>query len=277
MADPTARGLYKRFADIAMNKLSQSCLFQTLEVPPELATKQAPAKGMKDAVVRITTHAMVPSSKATDLVQYSRITLLETVPSVTNDEPSDNASNNTHVHGIHVLNFVVLPSNKTTLPVLGIDLVSLPGGRHLLLMDAQPMVNDNNPTADLPWENHWQDWYEKHVADNNVKFPWGGDFPEAVQQYVSKHSLWTRLQEVENPTDVIQEDVWKAFVDHLDVYLDLLRRYEGEKNEEVLGDNNQVAYLQYRRGNDPAKPMLNSLYGAEWTDRLLDEVLFPKP
>ena len=270
-ADPNAAGLYKKFADHAFDELLKSGLFEELEVPQDLATNQAPAKGMPNSVVRISTQALVPSSGNENLVQYSRITLLETVPAAS----SEATAAAVHVEGIQVLNFVVLPSASTTLPVLGIDLVSLPGGRHLLLLDAQPMVSASSSAVE--WEDHWQGWYEKHVvANNNGKFPWGGDFPEPVQQYVSKHSLWTRLQEVEHPTDVIQEDVWAAFVDHLDAYIKLLGQYQGDGIETVLGDNHQVAYLEYRRGNDPAKPMLNSLFGAEWTDQLLDEVLFPK-
>jgi hypothetical protein len=278
--DPNAVGLYQTFSSHASEKLLGSGWFQEMKVPEKLALNQSPAKGMKNSIVRISTRAMVPTTRNEDLVQYARITLLETVPAVAaggggGDGALDDASSSTiYVEGIQVLNFVVLPGKGTTLPVLGIDLVSLPGGRHLLLMDAQPMVISEQ--KNLPWDDHWKDWYSQHVDGNSDKFPWGGDFPEAVQPFVSKHSLWTRLQEVENPTDVIQRDVWEAFVDHLDAYLDLLGQYEGEEISAVLGDNNQTAYLNYRRGTDPAKPMLNSLYGAEWTDQLLEEVLFPK-
>ena len=165
-----------------------------------------------------------------------------------------------------MLNFVVIPSEKTSLPVLGIDLVSLPGNRHLLLLDAQPMVQPN------PYEDHWKAWYETFVADNS-NFPWGGDFPEPVQQYVSKYSLWTRLQELEDPVSIIQTNVWEAFVKHLDVYMDLLKNSDMDS---VQGPNHQPGYLEYRRNNDPAKPMLVSLYGPEWTDQVLEQVLFPQ-
>jgi len=51
-------------------------------------------------------------------------------------------------------------------------------------------------------------------------------------------------------------------------------------NEE--GDNVGVSvvkaghrdYLNYRRENDPARPMLTRLYGNEWTERVISEVLF---
>jgi phycoerythrobilin:ferredoxin oxidoreductase len=36
----------------------------------------------------------------------------------------------------------------------------------------------------------------------------------------------------------------------------------------------QTDYLNYRRDNDPARPMLKSLYGEEWTEKLIGEILF---
>jgi hypothetical protein len=255
-----ASGLYKRFSDHAWGKLEDSGLFQAASVPLELQRKEAPAKGTEDSMVKISTRAMIPSAGSEGLVRYARVALLETV--------SESSSEAIQSAGIQVLNFVVIPSDSTSLPVLGIDLVSLPGNRHLLLLDAQPMTQPN------PFEENWQDWYSSYVKDK-PNFPWGGDFPEPVQKYVSQYALWTRLQELEDPVSVIQNEVWESFVAHLDVYLDLLKKHSSNI-ESIQGSNDQPGYLEYRRTNDPAKPMLNSLYGAEWTDRVLDEVLFPQ-
>ena len=38
--------------------------------------------------------------------------------------------------------------------------------------------------------------------------------------------------------------------------------------------NGQNHYLKYRRDNDPARPMLWSLFGKEFTESLIEEVLF---
>lgn len=252
-------GLYRRFADHAWARLEESGMFQPTTLPLDLQENQAPAKGMKDSTVRISTKAMVPTPDTQGLLRYARIALLETV-SRSSDEIIQSA-------GIQVLNFVVIPSESTSLPVLGIDLVSLPGNKHLLLLDAQPMTHPN------PFEKYWQEWHSTHVV-GKPHFPWGGDFPDTVKQYVSNHALWTRLQDLENPVSIIENQVWEAFVEHLDEYISLLK--QSTTNEEsVRGSNHQRSYLEYRRMNDPAKPMLNSLYGSAWTDRVLDEVLFP--
>ena len=251
-------GIYKRFADHTWGKLEKTGWFQDKQIPQDLKRNEAPAKGTPDSVVRITAQALMPVDEHKDLVQYARVALLETV------SPSDDAM--VQSRGIQVLNLVVFPSLDTSLPVLGIDLVSLPGNQHLLLLDAQPMTNPNI------FEDDWKDWYSSHV-EGNSNFPWGGDFPEPVQKYVSKYALWTRLQELEDPISVIETDIWDAFTSHLDTYLNLL---QDTPRDQIQGDNHQPDYLLYRRDNDPAKPMLSSLYGAPWTDRILDEVLFPQ-
>lgn len=278
-----AIGLYKKFSDHAVEALlGTGWLQEDTSVPLDLSTKQAPAKGSKiESVVKISTKALIPSTEDKSLVRYARITLLETVPVST---PTDGTV--TSSDGIQVLNFVVLPNADTTLPVLGIDLVTLPGSKNLLLLDAQPMTHPN------PHESHWEGWFDEHVKSSEksendeepLKYAWGGDFPEPVQKYVSKYALWTRLQNLsENEEEkgttpaaaAIQGDIFVAFRAHLDAYLDLLGQYEGNITA-VEGDNHQPSYLDYRRNNDPAKPMLNALYGPEWTQTLLDNVLFPQ-
>ncbi len=276
-------GLYKQYADYAAEQLlGTGWLKEDSSVPEELAVNQAPARGAKtESIVKITTKALVPNSDK-PLIRYARVTLLETVPL-----KGDDSGKKVSPDGIQVLNFVVLPNDETTLPVLGIDLVSLPGSKHLLLLDAQPMVEPN------PHEGHWESWYSKHVQSSNDKkeeslnYAWGGDFPEAVQKYVSKYALWTRLQNFSESVDedgtqttslaldAIQGDLFAAFQGHLDTYLKLLGKYVDDIDA-VEGENHQPSYLDYRRNNDPAKPMLNSLYGADWTQSLLDNVLFPK-
>ena len=323
--DDFSVGLYKKFADHAVERLLETeWVIEDKSVPSNLSKKEAPTR-TKESIVRITTKALIPKNndknkKSNSLIRYARITLLETIPiaapaSTTTADITDGGDVVTP-DGIQVLNFVVLPNADTNLPVLGIDLVSLPGSKHLLLLDAQPMVAPN------PHESRWKDWYKTHVIvedknnkeeedkDEPLKFAWGGDFPETVKQYVSKYALWTRLQNIvppvekdtddENTTtttnnydndtpsitaiDVIQGDIFVAFQEHLDTYLELLEQYtttadDDDNNIEIVsiaGDNNQPSYLDYRRNNDPAKPMLNALFGKEWTQSLLDDVLFPQ-
>ena len=72
-------GLYKKFMDHAWETLESSGLFQNSEIPSELQFNQAPAKGMENSIVKITTKALTPKDDDESLVRYSRVALLETV------------------------------------------------------------------------------------------------------------------------------------------------------------------------------------------------------
>jgi hypothetical protein len=263
LALPTGSGLYRKFSRHAWEKLQSSGLFVQEPVEEECASNTAPARGLPSgSVVQMEVQALRGSLPQ---VAYARYALLETLK-------AGNDANVTHHDGIQVLNLVIFPSTTTDLPVFGADFVSLPGGKHLLLLDAQPM------TEDVHYEHYWSDWYQSnHISEI---FPWGGDMPEAVQRYVSSKALWTRMASSEdnagekrNPVIIIQTDLMAAFQAHLEVYIQLLHDYTDLESK----DNWSAEYLDYRLTNDPARPMLKSLYGEEWTERVLKTVLFPSP
>ena len=318
-----AVGTYRPFAEHAWFKLLEDTDWFVPDdtLPPELSFNKAPAKGFPEgSIVRMEAKALRPA-KPSRVVRYARYALLETLVSVPPPSSSSSSSSSSKdetpnrqynsTAGIQVLNLVIFPSENTNLPVFGADLVSLPGDKHLLLLDAQPMEEKRCH------QHHWKDWYRKHVIDgqdsndrNNNKpaFAWGGDIPEPVAKYVSDYALWTRLvggtgssspaadpaktqaeteidattTTTKDPITQIQTQVWDAYRDHLDLYLELLSQYEKKKlqdgNMQVLGGekNGQEPYIEYRLNNDPAKPMLKSLFGEEFTERLLQEVLFPE-
>mmetsp|Transcript_507 Transcript_507/g.837 ORF Transcript_507/g.837 Transcript_507/m.837 type:complete len:334 (-) Transcript_507:98-1099(-) len=276
VVDPNNVGFYRRFSDHVQEKLQESGMFESIDdVPSHLKLNQATqTRGGTSSMVQIQNFAMKPAEDYKDVVQYSRTALLETIDLSSSSNDDDKTV--THLEGIQVLNFIIVPSAQTDLPVLGIDLVRLPGGKDLILLDAQPMVDPN------PYQENWKEWYAEHVDGDVPVFSWGGDFPPPVQQYVSPYALWTRLQSPEevsdsedmwDPTSIIQNELWDAFTSHLDIYLDLLKQQQQESDSSKT--NNQAGYLEYRRTTDPAKPMLKALYGEEWTQQVLDEVLFP--
>ena len=64
-------------------------------------------------------------------------------------------------------------------------------------------------------------------------------------------------------------------MEYLDLYLEIIFESE-EANMEIQKEliNGQNKYLKFRRDNDPARPMLSSLFGKEFTESLINEVLF---
>jgi hypothetical protein len=321
-------GLYRSFADYAWNCLMESHQHQLSEVsfPLDLCYKEAvpPGPSSSQSKVRITIKAAsntVPeSSKGT--IQYARYALIETITPLQLVDGDDDSHTKKGVHdhrsihtdGIQVLNMVIIPYQHTGLPVFGADFVALPGNKHLLLLDAQPVRGTTSiPESDV-YDNWFQEWYLRYQIQD--QFVWGGDLPEPVQQYVSKFALWTRFgtssqaknqttniggsisNEVNNsaggaddsktnqpdrdPIQIIQGPVMEAFVNHFQTYLNLLDHYESspssllDTERRLHSDTSRLSdYLQYRLDNDPARPMLKRLFGADWTEQVLHDILFP--
>ena len=223
---------------------------------------------------------------------------------------------------IHVLNLVLFPNHANpllTLPILGIDLVTLPGGRHLIAMDFQPVLppgickegdgdsHDTHSSAPVgkhelfptgskytKYEGRIAALHERHVTKQPQILPWGGDIPPNAQRFFSPYALWTRLNN-DNGSDslaIIRKEVYDAFCDYFDLYLELLMEVQGDQimggskdnDKDGHNDKNPVLmneilqghreYLTYRQENDPARPMLTRLYGKEWTEQAIEEVLF---
>lgn len=287
-----ASGLYRPIADMIWKRLQGVEGLKEGAVPKALQNKEARSKGGGESgrkmITRIETRSMVPESPSFP-VRYVRMALLETIPGHADPIAERSAI---CTDGVQVLNVLIIPNMQTrVLPVWGADFVSLPPNKHLLLLDAQPM---NAGSPDIALDSAWSDWYQRHDIPNN--FPWGGDLPDPVKQYVSLYALWSRFGggaskntredgiSLKCPFEQIQTNLFQAVESHLDVYLHLLLQEE----ENVLDHSTESSpvptqhpqnpleeYLQYRLKNDPARPMLKALFGEEWTEQVLHQVLFP--
>jgi len=271
-----AVGLYRSFCDRAWTKLQDRCgnKLQPVEIPQQLSFNTAIAAGAPERTrVDITVQALQAApNDGSAAIRYARFALLETVSPSTSSSVAPSVQSS----GIQVLNMVVFPASHLDFPVWGADFVSLPGNKHLLLLDAQPMGYDASDRS-----QGWDEWYQKNQIAR--EYPWGGDLPEKVQPYVSKNALWARLGAVAgseekasatvDPIERIQA-LMPAFEEHLDLYLDLI--VQEYASTPTSSENRHRDYIQYRLENDPARPMLKRLYGEEWTETVLHDVLFPQ-
>ncbi len=168
-----------------------------------------------------------------------------------------------------VLNLVANPLNHFDLPFFGADFVTLPSG-HLLALDLQPVLKDDYLHTNNVWERliplhqNWQ-----------AKLPSGGSIPSEAESYFSPGFLWTRLPLNESSDKVIENIIMPAFEAYLSLYIDLVKEAKSVSNERsnylYQGQSN---YQDYRSKKDPARPMLTSFYGKEWTESYIHEVLF---
>jgi Ferredoxin-dependent bilin reductase len=310
-------GLYRSFADFAWKNLMKTNQHRLTEVqiPTEFCCKETVTPGpTSQSSVRITIQAASGNMMETNTgaIQYARYALIETIGPKRGECEDDiiatrvHDRHTTHTDGIQVLNMVIIPYSHTGLPVFGADFVSLPGNKHLLLLDAQPVRGTSVIENDL-YDKWFQQWYDQYQIQQ--QYDWGGDLPEPVQQYVSKFALWTRFgtstsQQQKNmnntnnssidatinvtdttdsemkitdldPIEAIQGPVMEAFVNHFQTYLQLLDHYESTETMKRCDTSRLTDYLKYRLENDPARPMLKRLFGAVWTEQVLHDILFP--
>jgi len=334
-------GTYRPFAAYAWEKLISSGLVQesSAPVPSHLASNSSPAKGSPPgstvnievkaaATATATTTNAISQSACSSPLRMARYALLETLT----PKQEDSSSSDEFIsapNGIHVLNLVLFPNVALALPVLGMDLVTLPGGKNLIAIDFQPILapplvhddesSDNNTQEPPPppplfppqyakYEKRIQQLHQKHVLNQSEILPWGGDIPPKAQRFFSPYALWTRIQG-EGVLNTIQNEVFDAFRDYFDLYLEIMMEVSvsasvsesvvagdsiasitststsSSGQEEVAGMESSIDllgdikdghrdYLNYRRANDPARPMLTRLYGEDYTEEVIAKVLF---
>lgn len=174
-----------------------------------------------------------------------------------------------HVQGgksLQVLNFVIFPHLNYDLPFFGADLVTLPGG-HLIALDMQPLF-----AGDREYEAKYTEPILPIFHKYRQHLPWGGDFPEEAREFFSPAFLWTRPQE----TTLVETQVFQAFIEYLEAYIDFVISAEAIANPQTLAEieQRQLKYLRYRAEKDPARGMFQRFYGKEWTEEYIHGFLF---
>eukprot|EP00578_Thalassiosira_sp_NH16_P010470 CAMPEP_0181110390 /NCGR_PEP_ID=MMETSP1071-20121207/18694_1 /TAXON_ID=35127 /ORGANISM="Thalassiosira sp., Strain NH16" /LENGTH=396 /DNA_ID=CAMNT_0023194169 /DNA_START=81 /DNA_END=1271 /DNA_ORIENTATION=+ len=316
--------LYRKFHDYGWKKLLSDSDAELDTVREELKSNTSPVKGAPpgtNVVANIRSISRFPCLAAGkdaqgdgQVLRLARSAFLET-QSPTNDALTTPMT-------VHVLNFVLFPSphirdgkhndcregGYLSLPIFGADIVSLPGNKHLVALDFQPVLplnesasssSDGKEKASLfpkqyaALESKLEKIHSKYQKSNSGStplLPWGGDIPQQAQRFFSPYALWTRLAD-ENAMDTVDTTVWEAFQEYTDLYLELMSAVQNDvdagkldmamgQEQETDGNNNlvwrgQIDYLEYRRTNDPARPMLQRMYGNEWAENVIGEVLFP--
>lgn len=168
-----------------------------------------------------------------------------------------------------MINFVIFPEPSSDLPILGADLVTLPGG-DLIALDLQPVRKATDDYLERYYRSRLKGLHERYQG---LLPAGGGEIPEAAAAFFSPYHLFARLPHDAPDLAEQRETCRQAFMDYLDAYLDLVTgKRLGEGGEGVRQAH--LAYSRYRFEKDPARGMLKRLFGEEYTERLLSEFLF---
>ena len=168
-----------------------------------------------------------------------------------------------------VLNFLIIPNTLYNVPFFGVDFVSLPNN-HLIVLDLQPSLNIKNQFSAELLESLI------NLKDScHSSLPLAAQMSKEVAKFFSPGLVWSKLPKENFSDDLIANQLYISFKEYLDLYLNILFMSQ-EVNENLQKElmNGQNNYLKYRRDQDPARPMLTGLFGKDFTESLIKEVLF---
>jgi 15,16-dihydrobiliverdin:ferredoxin oxidoreductase len=166
---------------------------------------------------------------------------------------------------MQVFNSVIYPSTQYELPFLGIDFLSFGKVKNLIVLDFQPLFQDEA----------YQQKYIAPLKRLHARYP---DLAQGLEmkfydanQYFSKFLLFAKVE-----PDVIPTRVFDAFKDYLDLYWEMLDAAIPLTDPSAIQRlvKAQKEYDQYSADRDPAHGLFSSHFGSEWANRFLFEFLF---
>jgi len=155
------------------------------------------------------------------------------------------------------------------MPFLGLDFVSLPG-YHLLVLDFQPSIE-----LERQFKKEWLD--KLLMIKNNFyhQFPFNQEMSQEFSKFFSPALIWMKLPKQSESDYLISNQLFDVFKEYFNLYFDILyntKKVDEDFKSEIFKGQN--FYLSFRKDKDPARPMLNTLFGADFTETLLNDILF---
>ncbi|NCJ06085.1 15,16-dihydrobiliverdin:ferredoxin oxidoreductase [Synechococcales cyanobacterium C] len=164
-----------------------------------------------------------------------------------------------------ILNSVIYPHPAYELPLLGIDFLSFGQVKNLIVMDFQPLFQDEDYLRKYIYPlKQLRDRYPDLAQNLEMKF-------YDANQYFSQYLLFAKTD-----AQTVETRVFAAFKDYLDLYWQMLETAkpftEPVDIQRIV--QAQKDYDQYSADRDPASGLFSSYFGHEWAERFLYEFLF---
>lgn len=164
-----------------------------------------------------------------------------------------------------IFNSVIYPSHGYELPLLGIDFLSFGQVKNLIVMDFQPLFQD-------------EAYLEKYIHPLQMLHDRYPDLAQGLEmkfydanQYFSKYLLFAKTD-----PETVRTRVFEAFKDYLNLYWTMLDQAEPLSDPRDIQRivKAQKDYDQYSADRDPASGLFSSYFGHEWSERFLYGFLF---
>jgi 15,16-dihydrobiliverdin:ferredoxin oxidoreductase len=164
-----------------------------------------------------------------------------------------------------ILSCVIYPGYHDDLPLLGVDFLSFGQVKNLIVMDFQPLFQDEAYLEKYIYPlKALHDQYPDLSQDLEMKF-------YDANQYFSRYLLFAKTD-----AETVKTRVFEAFKDYLNLYWRLLEQAEPlTKLEDIQRIvKAQKDYDQYSADRDLASGLFSSYFEHEWSERFLYEFLF---
>ncbi|MEH1925570.1 15,16-dihydrobiliverdin:ferredoxin oxidoreductase [Nostoc sp.] len=231
--------MYKPFLEFLEKELFQRFDLQSRVIPPGLEFKVSD-RGRNPATIR----SWCYQSQELRKIRYTYIDAGESA---------------------QIFNSVVYPSHNYDLPLLGIDFLSFGKVKNLIVLDFQPLFQDED----------YQNKYIVPLKSLHHKYP---DLAQNLEmkfydanQYFSKYLLFAKTD-----PETVATRVFEAFQDYLNLYWQMLADAQPLQDPEDIQRivKAQKDYDQYSADRDPASGLFSSYFGHEWAECFLHEFLF---
>mmetsp|Transcript_4621 Transcript_4621/g.8614 ORF Transcript_4621/g.8614 Transcript_4621/m.8614 type:complete len:388 (+) Transcript_4621:210-1373(+) len=168
---------------------------------------------------------------------------------------------------VQVFNSVWYPDATYNLPILGIDLLSFDRKRYIVIVDFQPLHEDEDDHA-TTYEHILKPIRDKYGTLNGRM---SSKFYD-TKHFFSNEMLFARFDDGK----IVEEDLFPAFQSYVTTHLDLLRRTAPAANkEDVLHVfDRQRAYDTYLADRDPAVGLFAAMFGKQWAEDFIYDFLF---
>lgn len=154
-------------------------------------------------------------------------------------------------------------------PILGIDLLQFGGKRHLAIADFQP-IHQHESEHDVDYEYLLEPIRQ---AAPSLQEPMTDRFFDPSKHF-SKQTLLGRFSSL----DEIWEELWPSYQAYVKTHVQMTQQTSPSKPSALTSEQVQerhAAYDTYVAERDPAHPMFASMFGPEFAEDFLYQVLFP--
>ncbi|ABG53959.1 MAG: 15,16-dihydrobiliverdin:ferredoxin oxidoreductase [Trichodesmium sp. St16_bin4-tuft] len=164
-----------------------------------------------------------------------------------------------------VFNSVIYPSYCYDIPLLGIDLLSFGKNKILIVLDFQPLFQEESYLAKyIEPMRSLREKYNDLAQNLEMKF-------YDANQYFSKYLLFAKTD-----AQTVQTKFFQAYKDYISLYWQMLHEAEIIQTEAEIQKivKAQKDYDQYSAERDPASGLFSSYFGHEWSEKFLYQFLF---